>query len=350
MKKLIGMLVFLGVLYALLLYADPAAGSAQNHFNLGKRIGLYGIISLGAGLLIITGGIDLSIGAVIGLSATVMALMLTDSGVTRFLEPVTSLGSDSGPSPAIQALIAIFTVLLLGAAIGLLNGLLVTKLGIQAFVVTLCGLFIYRGAARWITGDKVMGLGTRYPELKGLLYREELLGLPKFLVIFLALAAVATVFLHFSVYGRYFFAIGSNEQAARYSGVATDRYKILAYVLCSTLAAFFGILFLMEQNSVQPSESGSFFELYAIAGAVLGGCSLRGGEGSVLGIIIGTMILWILPNFTKMWGIPSELEFTVIGGALLLGAILDEALRAGRWQEVGRVIKSRLGWLTRRTV
>jgi ribose transport system permease protein len=154
------------------------------------------------------------------------------------------------------------------------------------------------------------------------------LGVPVSLVIFILLAVLATVLLHFSVYGRYFYAIGSNERAARYSGIATDRYKILAYVWCSLLAAFFAILFLMEENSVQPSDTGSFFELYAIAGAVLGGCSLRGCEGNVLGIFIGTAILWILPNFTNMWGVPQSLKFTVIGGALLLGAMLDELLRA----------------------
>jgi len=137
----------------------------------------------------------------------------------------------------------------------------------------------------------------------------------------------ATVFLHMSVYGRYLFAIGSNEQAAKYAGIAVDRYRTLAYVLCSTLAALFSIIYLAENNSVQPSETGSFFELYAIAGAVLGGCSLRGGEGSVLGIMIGTAIIWILPNFTKMWGVPSALEYTVIGVALLIGALLDEILR-----------------------
>ena len=139
--------------------------------------------------------------------------------------------------------------------------------------------------------------------------------------------AVAGVFLHFSVYGRYMMAIGSNEQAARYSGIATDRHKIVAYVLCSALAAFYGALYLMENNSSQPSQTGSFLELYAIAGAVLGGCSLRGGEGSIAGILMGTALLTILPNFVKMWGVPDELEYTVIGTALLVGAILDEMLR-----------------------
>jgi ribose transport system permease protein len=294
MKKWLGLAAFLLAIYLLLLLADPGARSAYNHVNLGRRIGLYGIISLGAGVLIITGGIDLSIGSTIGLCATVMAMLLVDYQW--------------------NPLVAIIAVLALGAAIGLANGLLVTKLRVQAFVVTLCGLFIFRGAARWLSRDQVKGLGTGFESLKYWLSdSRDILGLPMSLVIFLGLAALATVFLHMSIYGRYLFAVGSNEQAARYSGIAVDRYRILAYVVCSTLAALFSILFLMEQNSVQPTETGSFFELYAIAGAVLGGCSLRGGEGSVLGIIIGTAILWILPNFTKMWGVPSELEYTGIG-------------------------------------
>jgi ribose transport system permease protein len=310
MKKLLGLAAFLVLLYLLMLWADDSARSLPNHFNLGKRIGLYGVISLGAGILIITGGIDLSIGSVVGFCATVMAMLLTN------------------PHTHWHPAAAAATVLAIGALIGLIHGLIVTKLKVQAFVVTLCGLFIYRGAARWLAGDKVQGLGNSFPQWKYWLAKShDVLGLPMSLVIFLVLAAVATVFLHQSIYGRYLFAIGSNEQAARYAGVPTDRYRIAAYVICSTLAAFFAILFLMEENSVQPSNTGSFFELYAIAGAVLGGCSLRGGEGSVLGILIGTSIIRILPTFTQMWRVDASLEYTVIGGALLLGALLDEFLR-----------------------
>jgi ribose transport system permease protein len=307
MKKLLGIIVFLLILYGALLLADPGARSAENHFNLAKRIGLYGILSLGAGLLIITGGLDLSLGSVVGLCTTILAILMADFGW--------------------PPLLAMAAVLAVGALIGLANGLLVTKLRMQAFIVTLCGLFIYRGAARWVAGEKPKGLGTGFSEWKHLL-AGSFLGLPVSLWTLAILSALAIVFLHFSVYGRYFFALGSNEQAARYSGIATDRYRLLAYVLCSALGAFFSILFLMEYNTSQPSSTGQFFELYAIAGAVLGGCSLRGGEGTVLGMVLGTAIIWLLPNLTSMWGVSDQLTPTVIGGALLLGAILDETLRS----------------------
>jgi ribose transport system permease protein len=319
MKQLLGITVLLAALYAALFFTIRQQGADldYNNANLAKRIGLYGIITLGAGLLIISGGIDLSIGSVVALSATVTAMLLTEPGY--------------GWPP----LVVLPLVVLLGAVIGLINGLFVTKLKLPAFMVTLCGLFIYRGVARTISGNKSKGLADQFEELKHQLYDYTVFGLPRFLVIFLVLAFLATVFLHLSVYGRYLYAIGSNPKAARYSGIAVDRYKILAFVLCSTLASLFGILFLMENNSVRPSSDGSFYELYAIAGAVMGGCSLRGGQGTVLGIMIGTAILWILPNLTNMLGVPSELEFIVIGGALLVGAILDELLRPRSAARVG---------------
>ena len=248
------------------------------------------------GLLIISGGIDLSLGSVVGLCATLLAILLRDKNW----------------SPPL----AIATVLGLGCAIGLAHGLLVTKLRVQAFVVTLCGLFIYRGLARWIADDRPKGLGNGFEVWKYWLYRSrDFLGLPMALVYLIVLAAIATVFLHMSVYGRYLMAIGNNERAVRYSGIAVDRYKVLAYIICSCSAAVFSVLFLMQENSAQPSDAGSFLELYAIAAAVLGGCSLRGGEGTVAGILIGTAILRILQNLVNMWDIPASLEYTVIGSS-----------------------------------
>jgi ribose transport system permease protein len=307
-QKVVGIALFLVVLYVAVLLGHPGARTGDNHFNLGRRIGLYGIISLGVGILILSGGIDLSIGSVAALSASVVVLL-----------------NKQGWPP----LACFLAALGVGLLIGLFHGLIVTKLRVQAFVVTLCGLFLYRGLARWLANDANQTLGPAFQGFwRKLLYSsDKVLGLPMSLVILLGVAAVAAVFLHFSVHGRYLTAIGSNEKAARYSGIPTDRYKIAAYMICSGCAALYGILFLMEANQVQPSSTGNFDELYAIAGAVLGGCSLRGGEGTVPGILIGTAILRLLSNFVNMWDIPSALEFTVIGAALLLGAILDEALR-----------------------
>jgi ribose transport system permease protein len=156
---------------------------------------------------------------------------------------------------------------------------------------------------------------------------ELLSSVPMRLWLLLGLAALAVIFLHFSVYGRYLYAVGSNEQAARYAGIATDRYKILAYVICSLMAALGGMLELLDLQTTSPSNTGSWYELYAITGAVLGGCSLRGGEGTVIGMLLGTAVLPLLRNLINFSAIPDDLTFTVIGVALLLGTVVDELLK-----------------------
>jgi ribose transport system permease protein len=294
------------ILYVCMLFAVDRNAWASNHFNLGQRIGRDGILCLGAGLLILTGGVDLSIGSVVGLCACVFCWL-----VLVLEAPIWA---------------AIAGVLLFGGVVGVINGLLVTYMRVQAFVVTLCGLFAYRGIARWIFNDATPQIAARIAPFTEF-FRGEFLAIPVHLWLLLILAAAASVFLHLTVYGRYFYAIGSNERAARYSGINVDFYKILAYVLCSVFAAIYSLVYVFHINSVQGSETGSSLELYAIAGAVLGGCSLRGGEGTTVGMLIGTVILVLLPNVTNMCGIPSTLEQTVLGGALLICAVLDELLR-----------------------
>jgi ribose transport system permease protein len=210
MKKLLGLGLFLVLVYGALLVRVPKENIHLNNYNLGIHIGHFGIISLGAALVIIAGGIDLSIGSVVALSATLLAILLVDSGYQW------------------PPLLAIAAVLAVGAGIGLIHGLLITKLRLPAFVVTLCGLFIYRGLARTIAGNQSKGLGNEFEGLRDLLYKDAVFGLPRFLVILLVLAAICTVFLHLSVFGRYLYAIGRNERAARYAGFASDRYETAA--------------------------------------------------------------------------------------------------------------------------
>jgi len=150
-------------------------------------------------------------------------------------------------------------------------------------------------------------------------------------------AVLAAVFLNRTIYGRYLLAVGRNEQAARYSGINTDRITILAYTLCSLLAGLGAILYAMYQPSIQPAGHGEFLELYAIAAAVLGGCSLRGGEGSILGVVLGTALIPILYNASNVLKMPTQLEFAIIGVVIIVGVIVDElvkryaAARRRRW-------------------
>ncbi|MGL5098358.1 MAG: ABC transporter permease, partial [Planctomycetia bacterium] len=224
--------------------------------------------------------------------------------------------------------------LALSVVIGLIHGLLVTKVRLQPFVVTLCGLLIYRGIARWITGDATMGFGNQYDGLRSLVVGKLAVGggyfVPYPVFLLLGLAVLATIFLNATVWGRYMYAVGRNEQAARYSGVDTHKMIILSYVLCSLCAGIGGVLFALNLNSVQPSSQGNFDELYAIAAAVLGGCSLRGGEGGILGAIIGTALFQVLYNAPNLLSWPTQLEFTIIGAAILAGVIADEAIL--RWR------------------
>jgi ribose transport system permease protein len=134
---------------------------------------------------------------------------------------------------------------------------------------------------------------------------------------------IAGVVLHCSVLGRYLFAIGKNEEAARYSGIATGRITVAAYVICCGLTALSAILFAMYTRSISPAVHGNFYELYAVAAAVLGGFSLRGGEGSILGVVLGTILLQVLQNLVNLLGIPSSLNFAVMGSVILLGVLAD---------------------------
>jgi ribose transport system permease protein len=344
LKRLAGVLVLVLVLYEILMFSNPRASSLLNHQNLAQRLGFYGVLTLGAGVLIISGGIDLSIGSVVGLAAVCLALLLEKGpyfGLLNLNSPWAG-GSETPADDFLRQLwpwMAAAIVILGSCAIGMIHGLLVTKLGLQPFLVTLCGLFIYRGLAQWATrtpqgSPRDVGIGG-VPGLEGLRFVAvgRVGGIPAILLLMLVIALMAAVLLHLSVYGRYLYAVGYNEQAARYAGVATDRSKILAYVLCSSLAGLGGVLHMLDLETASPTSAGSWLELYAITGAVLGGCSLRGGEGTVAGMLLGAAVLPILWNLCNFVSALNVLQFAVIGAALLLGTIVDEILKrrgAGR--------------------
>ncbi|MDM4018882.1 ABC transporter permease subunit [Roseiconus lacunae] len=525
-----GLLIFVCLFTTIL--NDSFVGQG-NLYNITRWSALFGILSIGVSFVIITGGIDLSIGSVVGLVACLLPMLVIEHGFS----PIAAIAIVMGCS----------------ALIGLLHGILITRLDLQPFVVTLCGLLFYRGFSRWLTDDQTLGFGQAYDDglrllatgkpaswatmlaiggvlvfvgglwkaiwrpressgntfadhisrwgwpvmgvfvaivgsarfwkgwdtgpgpvilplgeyqIRGIevsvaegaaqlpsrvmVYAASLLFIPAFglflgsaikqnakrvafpiiavvvsllllvasiwalvpvfreatpddtwrvgavtvsggalktgvmlieflfvafaivavgwlyqagrtasvvskavslpmmvfgvlallgqtdlvatmvpmpMLLLIGLAVAASIFLNRTVYGRYLLALGSNEEAARYSGINTKRMVVLSYVLCSMAAGLGGILFALDINSVQPSGFGNFYELYAIAAAVLGGCSLRGGEGNILGVVIGAAVMRVLYNAINILGISTKLEFAIIGIVILAGVIVDVVVK-----------------------
>ena len=415
--KNLGIFVLLLLIVVVTTWLQPSFGAPANLRSLVRDTGLYGLISIGVALVIMTGGIDLSIGSLVALSGVLLvqfinvqtidtdfvskivqtrstveapfagpSLLLADPLPTIAKGDRLSFDSTTGTSsvvidrvvdveiegdeksfielrdrlqqlrPGVEVrlqrvvsanpYLACGIVLAISAAIGLMHGLLVTRGNLQPFVVTLCGLLIYRGLARVLTGDNQVGLLGALPDFKlkltGSVFELPVpfiarlgssdaawsdvswIEIPVSGMILGVVAILGWAFLNRSVWGRHLLATGENENAARYSGVQTKRLIVLAYVICSLLAGLTGILFCLELNSVQPGSSGSFYELYAIAAAVLGGCSLRGGRGAILSVIAGAAVMRCLYKAIVVLGISQEWEMVIIGMALLAAVAFDE--------------------------
>jgi len=321
LKKDLGLLVLILVVGAVVAIINPRFLSPINVANTANLVGLFGIFAIGQAFVIITGGIELSSGSVIALLGVLFIDLIANKGV---------------PWP-----LAVLIILVLGIVIGLLHGTLITRLKMQPFVVTLCGLLIYRGVARFYTKDGTAGFpfGVNFPDLEWLTTgRTDIvkiisggnwssIPIPHSFFVMIVIAVIFWFVLHRSVFGRYLYAVGKNEDAARYSGIRTTQVIVAAYIICGALTALASIYFAMYTRSILPSGHGNFYELYAIAAAVLGGFSLRGGEGSIVGVVLGTILLQILQNLVNLLGIPSSLNFAVMGSVILIGVLADQQFK-----------------------
>jgi len=306
-RKEISILTLLVVLCLIVAFKSPQFLSPANIQNMSRLIGTFGIFSIGVGIVIITGGIDLSVGSMFALLGVLLSMMLTEWRWSAFT--------------------SVALVLILGAGIGLIHGLLITRLRLQPFIVTLCGLLLYRGIARYIAQDSTKGFGSQGFEWLRNSATGSFLNIPMPFLFLVIVSLISGVLLHRSIYGRHLFAVGHNAEAARYSGVNAANVVTGAYVISGGLAGLAAILIAFYTNSISPSSHGNFYELYAIAAAVLGGCSLRGGEGSIAGIVIGTALLQVLRNLVNLLDIPGSLDFAVMGAVILIGVIADQILR-----------------------
>jgi ribose transport system permease protein len=337
-KKDIGLLVLILVVGAVVAIINPRFLLPANISNTANQVGLFGIIAIAQAFVIVTGGIELSVGAVVALLGVLFIDLIVNVEVHWVLATLIVIGA--------------------GMVMGLVHGLLVAKVGLQPFVVTLCALLIYRGTARYYTKDATVGFGfgASFPTLEWLTagrseifapiarlfgYDGPTIAVPHTLIALVIVTVIAGIVLHRSVLGRYLFAIGKNEEAARYSGIATSRVTITAYVICCALAAVDAIVLAMYTRSISPAVHGNFYELYAIAAAVLGGFSLRGGEGSIIGVVLGTILLQILQNLVNLLGIPSSLNFAVMGSVILLGVLADQQFSRYRQRSLAHARKVR---------
>jgi len=310
-RKEFSILILLVALCAVVAFMNPQFLSAENIQNTSRLIGTYGIFSIGVGMVIITGGIDLSVGSMFALLGVLLSMMLTEWHW--------------------PALLSVIAILALSLGLGCIHGLLITRLRLQPFIVTLCGLLLYRGLARYFASDTSKGFGSG----EGFRWLIDIstgsvFGIPNPFLFLILIAVAMWLVLHRSVFGRHLFAVGRNPEAARYSGIDSQNVTTMAYVISGGLAGVSSILIAFYTNSISPSSHGNFYELYAIAAAVLGGCSLRGGEGSIAGILIGTALLQVLRNLVNLLDIPSSLDFAVMGAVILIGVIAERISLANR--------------------
>jgi ribose transport system permease protein len=300
-----------GTLFGLLLLAvvlwglTPYFLTVSNLLNVAEQTAIVAIIAVGMTFVIITAGIDLSVGSVLAFSGVVMASVL-QAGVALPLAVLSGLGA--------------------GFACGLVNGLLITGGRLPPFIATLGMMSVARGAALMFTeGRPVSGFSDAFRSVA----TGEVLGIPLPVIVMVVVYVIAHLVLTRTKLGRYTYAMGGNEEATVLSGVNVKFHKTVVYGLCGMLSALAAIILTARLNSAQPI-AGIMYELDAIAAVVIGGTSLMGGEGNVFGTLIGALIMGVLRNGLNLLGISSFTQQIVIGSVIIIAVLLDMALKKQR--------------------
>jgi ribose transport system permease protein len=299
MQKLGPFLAFV-LLFAVVAVLNPSFIEPLNLLNLLRQISINALIAFGMTFVILTGGIDLSVGSILALSSALMAGMIV-----------------SGVDP----ILSICITALLGALMGAVNGLLITKGKVAPFIATLATMTIYRGLTLVYTnGNPITGLGDHYSfQLFG---RGYFFGIPVPAVTMLITFIILWFILHKTSFGRKTYAIGGNETAAFVSGIKVDRVKCLIYSLAGMMAAISGAILTSRLNSAQPT-AGTAYEMDAIAAVVLGGTSLAGGKGRIFGTLVGALIIGTLNNGLNLLGVSSFYQQVVKGIVILIAVLID---------------------------
>ena len=299
---LVGLLL---LLWALLAASTDSFATYGNFTNLLRQASLWSIIAVGQTFVIITAGIDLSVGAIVGLTSTLVALLLTSGW--------------SVPG-------AVAATLGMGALIGAGNAFGIVQLRLPPFIMTLASMTALRGVGLLITGGQTIG---GLPRAFGAFSRGEALGVPNLFLAVIAVAVPCWLLLHHSRWGRYLYAVGSNAEAARLSGVRVNRVIYLAYAVSAVLAALVGVL-TASRIGIGVATTGEGWELQSIAASVIGGASLFGAVGSVIGPLLGAMLLTTINNGANLLNVNPFWQGIITGLLIMVIVYFDQLRRRGR--------------------
>ena len=297
-KTLVGLISLIAVVAVL----SPSFFTVSNLLNVLRQTSINAVIAAGMTFVILTGGIDLSVGSILGFSGAMAASLLV-SGQNMFVVVLLSL-----------------TV---GTGIGFLNGVIISKGKLQPFIATLATMTVLRGATLVFTDGKPISFGSSEGALAfSNIGGGNLLGIPNPVLIMIAVFVVCYYVLHQTKIGRYTYALGGNEESTKLSGINTDKVKIFVYTVSGLLASVAGIIITARLFSAQPN-AGSGYELDAIAAVVLGGTSLTGGKGKIVGTIVGALIIGILSNALNLLNVSSYFQMIAKGIVILIAVLLD---------------------------
>ncbi|MEV0374874.1 ABC transporter permease [Streptomyces sp. NPDC050636] len=304
-------LIAITVVFSLL---SPNYFTADNLLVMSQHVALYAILAIGMLYVVLNGGIDLSVGSTVGLSGVIAGYLL--QGV--------DLPGGGRAYPSVW--VTIVCVLAVGALVGLINGLLISKYKVAPFVATLGMLYAARGVAMLITD------GSTYPELQGSpafgntgfsrVGFDDILGLPAAVIVLAALAIVASVVLNKTVFGRRLYAAGGNERAAELSGIPVKKVKVQVYVFSGLCASIAGLILTSEMTSANPN-SGQSYELTTIAAVVIGGASLMGGRGNIRGTLLGAFVIGFLADGLIIVGVSEYWQMVFKGAVIVLAVVLN---------------------------
>lgn len=297
--KKLGVFVILLIVCAILSILSPNFFTFTNFINIVRQAAIMAVVATGLSLVMINGGIDLSIGSVVGVSSAILGVLIVSFGVNVWL--------------------AIFLVLLVGLLIGFLNGFIIIRFNIAPFIVTLAGLTAYRGVSYLLTRGHPI---TNVSPVLLFIGREYFLKVPVVVWITAGVIVIAHIILSYSAYGIRIRQIGADKEAALFNGISVNKYQVITYSICGMLAAFGGMMLCGRLNSAQPN-AGNGYELDAIAAVVIGGGSLFGGVGTIWGTTIGVLIITIIRNGLNLLNVNVFWQYVATGLIILVAVLID---------------------------